>query len=164
MRRIPLEFFSFFTRVLTEPCDFGHSIIMLSSKVLDYLEIYPQHQEWIALASLSNLLSLGPWFVQPDEFLVSGESIIRNLLFGIRHAIRIGGNPMMIGYLPDSFGHIAQLPQLYKGFDIEFAAFSRGISNTRLEFMWSAPGIHHVMESLIKKRFDAGCIKTFLDQ
>jgi alpha-mannosidase len=83
--------------------------------VLDYLEIYPQHRSIIANASREDKVSLGPWYVQPDEYLVSGEALIRNLMKGIRSAIAIGGKPTLIGYLPDSFGHISQLPQIYKG-------------------------------------------------
>ena len=46
-----------------------------------------------------------------DSFLVSGESLIRNLEIGGRIARRFG-EPIEIGYLPDQFGHIAQMPQI----------------------------------------------------
>lgn len=31
----------------------------------------------------NNQLGVGPWYTQPDEFLVSGEALVRNLLYGI---------------------------------------------------------------------------------
>ncbi|MBA7709183.1 Mannosylglycerate hydrolase [subsurface metagenome] len=56
-------------------------------------------------------------YVLPDEFLVSGESIIRNLMLG--HIIgKRFGKVMKAGYIPDPFGHIAQLPQILQGCEI----------------------------------------------
>ncbi|GAG55532.1 unnamed protein product, partial [marine sediment metagenome] len=54
-------------------------------------------------------LSIGPMYILPDEFLVSGESIIRNLMIGHQIARKFG-RVMKAGYIPDPFGHIAQLP------------------------------------------------------
>jgi alpha-mannosidase len=42
-------------------------------------------------------------YTQPDVFLVSGESLVRNLLLGIGMAKKFG-KPSLVGYLPDSFG------------------------------------------------------------
>ena len=53
-----------------------------------------------------------------DEFLVGAESIVRNLAEGLRRARRFG-RPMRIGYLPDAFGHIAQMPRILRGFGID---------------------------------------------
>jgi alpha-mannosidase len=77
--------------------------------------------------------------VQPDEFLVSGEALVRNLMKGIRSAEKIGGKATRIGYLPDSFGHIGQLPQIYKEFDIGVATFARGLQTERTELWWKSP-------------------------
>src|SRR5512146_1623332 len=49
------------------------------------------------------------------EFLVSPEATIRNLLEGDRSSRRFGPK-MLVGYSPDSFGHIGQLPQILAGF------------------------------------------------
>ena len=46
-----------------------------------------------------------------DEFLVSGETIVRNLQRGMRRGAAFGG-VMDVGYLPDMFGHVAQMPQI----------------------------------------------------
>ncbi len=58
---------------------------------------------------------MGPWHVLPDEWLVSGEALIRNLRLGLSKAEALGG-AMRVGYVPDQFGHVGQLPQLFAGF------------------------------------------------
>src|SRR5437763_136072 len=75
----------------------------------DYLEIRPEQHARLRRAIASGRILIGPWYVMPDEFLVSGESIVRNLARGHRIA-REFASPMPVGYLPDVFGHVAQMP------------------------------------------------------
>lgn len=114
----------------------GQSIV-----VADYLAIRPEREAAVRELVRSGRLAIGPWYVLPDEFLVSGEALIRNLDLGRRYAAGFG-EPMATGYLPDSFGHIAQLPQILRGFGIDGAMLSRGIGDEgeRLgsEFWWEA--------------------------
>src|SRR6185295_16830426 len=77
----------------------------------DYLEVRPEAADTLRRLAASGRISLGPWMVQMDEFMVSGETMVRDLQFGIAQAAQYGG-AMPIGYLPDIFGHIAQMPQL----------------------------------------------------
>ena len=84
----------------------------------DYLAIRPEEEPRIRRLVGAGRLEVGPWHVLPDEFLVSGESIVRNLLEGRRIASRFG-NPLAVGYLPDPFGHVAQLPAILRGFGID---------------------------------------------
>jgi len=93
----------------------------------DYLEIRPHQRERIEKAAADGRLSLGPWYVLQDEFLTSGEANIRNMMFGLKTASKYG-NPIKIGYLPDSFGNISQMPQILRGFGIDNAVFGRGIN------------------------------------
>jgi mannosylglycerate hydrolase len=108
----------------------------------DYLEIHPEKREELKKYVKKGRLYIGPWYILPDEFLVSGESWIRNLLIGHKIAGEFGG-VMKVGYIPDPFGHISQLPQILRGFDIDSAIFTRGmgIEGERLgsEFIWQAP-------------------------
>jgi len=78
--------------------------------------------------------------VQPDEFLVSGESLVRNLQVGLKRATEFG-TPMYVGYVPDDFGHIEQLPQILRGVSIDSAVFWRGVGSEarKSEFRWAAP-------------------------
>jgi hypothetical protein len=83
---------------------------------------------------------MGPWYALPDEFLVSGETLVRNLQHGLGVAARFGG-AMEVGYLPDMFGHVAQMPQLLRLFGFEHAVVWRGVPAAidRSGFWWSSP-------------------------
>lgn len=106
----------------------------------DYFTVKPWNKEKIKKYVKEGRILIGPWYVLPDEFLPGGESHIRNLLLGDKLCREFGGK-MREGYLPDSFGHIAQMPQILKGFGIESAIFWRGVSNKvkTTEFIWQAP-------------------------
>lgn len=84
-------------------------------------------------------VALGPWYVMADEFLCSGESLLRNLEMGIADAQRAGGL-QRVGYLPDSFGHVAQMPRLLREFGLEVAVLWRGADAEATSFEWEAPG------------------------
>ena len=92
----------------------------------DYLEARPDRLAAIREAAARGRLSLGPWYTLPDEHLVSGESLLRNLELGLERAREIG-EPMTVGYLPDQFGHTAQMPQLLRLRGIETAVVWRGV-------------------------------------
>lgn len=106
----------------------------------DYLAVHPEQAEHLLNYGRAGRVLVGPWYVQPDEFLVSGEALVRNLLLGLRQAAPYGG-AMLVGYVPDCFGHIAQLPQIFQGFGIDNAVFWRGIDPAikQSEFWWGAP-------------------------
>jgi alpha-mannosidase len=108
----------------------------------DYLEVRPSQAAVLRAHCQSGRIQVGPWFVLADEFLVSPESLIRNLRLGHRMGEAFGG-VTKIGYVPDGFGHIAQLPQILRGFGIDNAFFWRGMGGDgdRLgtEFIWRAP-------------------------
>src|SRR5271154_3144101 len=75
----------------------------------DYFEIKPQNKKRLQDYVKKGRLFVGPWYILPDEFLVSGEATIRNLMLGHRKAEEMGA-VMKIGYIPDPFGHITQMP------------------------------------------------------
>ena len=52
----------------------------------DYLEVRPERRAALEGHITSGRVLAGPWYILPDEFLVSGESIIRNLQRGHRLA------------------------------------------------------------------------------
>ncbi|HUR77583.1 MAG TPA: glycoside hydrolase family 38 C-terminal domain-containing protein [Acidimicrobiales bacterium] len=106
----------------------------------DYLEVRPQAAAVLRRLASEGRLAMGPWYSLPDEFLVSGETIIRNLQAGIARAAEFGG-AMDVGYLPDMFGHVSQMPQIFRLFGFEHAVVWRGVPNAveRTAFMWSSP-------------------------
>ena len=92
----------------------------------DYLEIRPEAEERIRRLVGAGRLALGPWQTLMDEFLVDGESTLRNLEAGLRRSEEFG-EPMRVGYLPDMFGHVAQMPQILRAAGIENAVVWRGV-------------------------------------
>jgi mannosylglycerate hydrolase len=106
----------------------------------DYLEIRPHEAERIAGHVRSGRLAIGPWQILMDEFLVSGETLVRNLERGWRRADAFGG-PMRVGYLPDMFGHIAQMPQILRRAGLGDAVVWRGVPAAvdRHRFRWESP-------------------------
>jgi alpha-mannosidase len=108
----------------------------------DYLEIRPQEEGRIRKHVRDGRLLVGPWYVLPDEFLCGPEALVRNLLFGERGCRRFTHQkqPMeCIGYVPDPFGHISQLPQIAAGCGWDAVCLWRGVGHAPTEFRWSAP-------------------------
>ena len=95
----------------------------------DYLEIRPQNRERLEKLIKSGRLVIGPWYVMPDEFLIGGESLVRNLQLGHRICREWGADPMGCGYVTDIFGHNSQFPQILRGFGIDSALLYRGIGD-----------------------------------
>jgi len=106
----------------------------------DYLQIRPEARDRIGALAASGRLSMGPWYILMDEFLVSGETIIRDLQMGMSRASAFGG-AMEVGYLPDMFGHVAQMPQILAHAGLKQAVVWRGVPSTvtRTGFWWEAP-------------------------
>lgn len=107
----------------------------------DYCEIEPDKKEKLMKLIRDGRIVVGPWYTMPDEFLVSGESLIRNLMIGHSLAEAYGGSAMKYGYICDIFGHIAQMPQILNGFNIKGALLGRGTNyhNCPAFFIWESP-------------------------
>jgi mannosylglycerate hydrolase len=107
----------------------------------DYLEIRPENRDRLAALIKAGRIEIGPWYGMPDEFLLSGESIIRNLLRGSRIARSYGVEPCKCGYVCDIFGHNSQFPQILNGFGIDTAVLYRGIKDNSVpaEVYWESP-------------------------
>jgi alpha-mannosidase len=115
----------------------------------DYLEMRPEREGELRQFIQSGRLLIGPWYILPDEFLVSPEATIRNFLQGERDAQRFGGK-MKVGYIPDPFGHIGQMPQILNGFDIQAASVQRGLDEEPCEFWWQAPDGSRVLMAYLR--------------
>ena len=136
-------------KLLEEKPSFKYFVLDGQTVVLeDYLEIRPENRERLRKEIGNHRLFVGPWYILPDEFLVSGESLVRNLLRG--HKISGDfGHTMKVGYVPDPFGHINQLPQILNGFGIDNFIFTRGMGNEvdtlGTEFYWETPNGSRVL-------------------
>lgn len=113
----------------------GQSIV-----IDDYLELRPENEARLSALIRSGRIVIGPWWVQPDEFLPSGESHIRSFQKGIRFADRLGGS-LRVGHCADQFGHIAQMPQLMHQLGLTSACLWRGVPDSvpGWSFHWQAP-------------------------
>ncbi len=104
----------------------------------DYLAWRPQDEERIKRLVADGRLIIGPWYTQTDQIIISGESIVRNLTYGMRRCEELGPY-MNVGYMPDSFGQAGNMPQIYRQAGIESTLFWRGVSNDmveKLSFTW----------------------------
>jgi mannosylglycerate hydrolase len=122
----------------------------------DYLEIRPGRAEALRALCAAGRIALGPWYVQPDSLLPSGEAHVRNLLIG-REVGEALGPVSRVGYTPDSFGHPAQLPQILAGFGIGSFVYWRGngaeIDALPAEYDWLAPDGSRVLACHLGKGY-----------
>lgn len=109
----------------------------------DYLEVRPENKERLVSYIKSGKIFVGPWYVLPDEFLVSGESLIQNLYLGHKLSEKYGC-VSKIGYLPDTFGHSIDIPMILSKFGIDNAILWRGINLPKSEFIWYSLNRSHI--------------------
>lgn len=119
-----------------------------TSIVDEYIAIHPEDIDRIKALVNRKQLFIGPWYTQTDAMLPDSESIIRNLVIGINDTKKKYGQPMMIGYLPDTFGFNAQLPMLLNQVGIKDFIFWRGTNFKRqmnsVYFKWQSLGDNQV--------------------
>ena len=107
---------------------------------------------------------LGGMWIEPETNLVSGESLIRQLIYGQQYYQQKFGNITKVAWLPDSFGFTWQLPQIFKECGIEYfvtgklhwndtTKFPHGCfwwespDGTRLLTLMSPPNVTGVMDT-----------------
>lgn len=98
----------------------------------DYIKWRPQDKERISKLVNEGRLVIGPWYTQTDQLVISGESIVRNMYYGMKRCESFG-KYMNVGYVPDSFGQSGNMPQIYRQFGIEDTLFWRGVSDDMVE-------------------------------
>lgn len=103
-----------------------------TSIIDDYREYFKEDLELDQLLADKKII-IGPWYTQPDFFNTTSESIFRNLLYGIKLAEDYSGHFLHTAYVPDSFGHNAQMPQIYKQFGLDNFLYWRGVRKSEIE-------------------------------
>ncbi|WFO76232.1 alpha-mannosidase [Desulfurococcaceae archaeon MEX13E-LK6-19] len=110
------------------------------STIVRYLELYPnitfvqssaQYYKWIEdidkelFSKIREFINKNKWipvggmWVESDVQLITGESIARQFLYGQKYFLEKFGKIAKIGWLPDTFGFPASLPQIMKKSGIE---------------------------------------------
>lgn len=120
----------------------------------DYFALKPAMRPRVERLIRDGRILIGPWYSLVDTFSVTPECVVRNLLTGHREAKRLGGEPMKFGYSVFSFGQMAQLPQIYAGFDIHDIIFYKGADKNVLkksEFIWESPDGTQALTSRLGK-------------
>lgn len=115
----------------------------------DYLEVRPENREKLSKFIKDGRITCGPWYTLPDLYPLEGESLVRNLLKGIRVSEGFG-NCMKIGYTSFGWGQISQFPQIFAGFGIDFVITAKRVTEKRApksEFWWESPDGTKVMTS-----------------
>lgn len=111
------------------------------STALDYMEEYPEYvfacsqpqqyawmkvhypEIWkkiVAAVKRGQWEPVGSMWVEPDCNLPSGESLVRQLLYGKRFFLQEFGVDTRDVWLPDVFGYPATLPQVFREAGVEF--------------------------------------------
>ncbi|RAP30462.1 Alpha-mannosidase [Brevibacillus laterosporus] len=140
--------------------DYPYYVLDGQTSILeDYFTVKPENKERLKKLVQAGRLIIGPWYTQTDEMVVGGESIVRNLLYGIKDSEEYG-EYMKIGYLPDSFGQSAQMPMILNGFDISYSIFWRGTSERhgtdKTEFYWKTDDGSKVLVQLFPLGYAIG--------
>ena len=121
----------------------------------DYLYMRPEKEALLRKYIQKGRIVIGPWHILPDMFLVGPEAHIRNLLQGDQTTRRFGPK-MMVGYIPDPFGHPGQVPQILRGFGIETACLWRGLDEEPAEFWWQSPDGSKVLMAYLRDSYSNG--------
>ncbi len=123
----------------------------------DYLELRPAAEPRIRALVVAGRLHVGPWYTQADTLLADGEALVRNLACGVKRAEMLGG-AMRVGYMPDQFGHAAQLPQIFRLFGIDGAVMWRGVGPERPPhaFKWISPDGSEVTSLWLQDGYGSG--------
>lgn len=74
---------------------------------------------------------VGGWWVQPDCNIPSGESFVRQGLYGQRYFKEKFGVTARCGYNVDSFGHSGSLPQILKKSGMDYYVMMRPMSHEK---------------------------------
>jgi alpha-mannosidase len=104
-----------------------YTMLQSQAAVYNFVEmvdppLFEQVKKYVKSGRLE--LAGGEW-TEGDENLSSGEAISRSFLLGQRYFQSRFGKMAKIGWLPDNFGHISQLPQILKLAGCDYFYFHR---------------------------------------
>src|ERR1700722_2201134 len=105
-----------------------------------FLERYPEEadafRKFVAEGRLEIVCGLN---VMPDDNMPSGESFIRQMLYAKGYCREVLGVEVKTGWLLDTFGHHAQIPQILRLAGYDTFWFARGVEDRGKmpsDFLW----------------------------
>lgn len=107
--------------------------VVLDSMEHFYPDIFKKLQQ---RARTGNFIPATSSWVQMDENLSDGESLVRQFLYGQKYSKEKFGHYVRFAWQPDVFGHPETMPQIAKKAGIEFYLFDRPHDPTRPRIIW----------------------------
>ena len=104
---------------------------------------------------------VGGWWIEPDINCPSGESLVRQGLYGQRFFMEKFGRKVRVGMNPDSFGHPGSLPQILRGQELESYFFMRPGTHEKPDlpapiFLWRSPDGSEILTIQIISSYNGG--------
>ncbi len=111
-----------------------------------YIQSSAQYYEWVEhndkglFSEVSRLIKLGRWiiaggmWIESDANIIDGESLVRQFLYGQRYFLSRFGKLAKIGWLPDTFGFSANLPQILRKSGIDVFVSWRIVTHELTQF------------------------------
>ncbi|MFW9806780.1 MAG: glycoside hydrolase family 38 C-terminal domain-containing protein, partial [Candidatus Thorarchaeota archaeon] len=94
----------------------------------DYFEIREERKDELLEQIREGKITVGPWYLLPDLWLIGGESLLRNIEYSHELTAQHHIPQMKIGYLPDMFGHPCAIPQILSDLtDFKAVVLWRGV-------------------------------------
>jgi alpha-mannosidase len=87
-------------------------------------------------AKTGNFVPVSSGWVQTDENVVDGESLVRQFLYGQKYSKDKFGHYIRAAWQPDVFGHPVSMPQIAKKAGVEFYLFNRPHDPSRPPVIW----------------------------
>ncbi len=122
----------------------------------DYLEIRPEKEELVRNLIFSKKLFIGPFYCLVDEFLTDKTCFAKNLEIGIKTALDFGCTDF-IGYLPDTFGHSKNVPDILRDFGIDKCIVWRGCGDFPSDFKWCGMDTVNLVRGYFQDVFSLKC-------
>jgi alpha-mannosidase len=112
---------------------------------------------------------VGGWWIEPDVNIPSGESLVRQGLYGQLTLHRLFGHYATVAFNPDSFGHTGTLPQILKLQRMDTYIFMRpGPSEKSLPadlFWWEGTDGTRILTYRIPISYnDSGSVRNRIEQ
>lgn len=122
----------------------------------DYLELRPEKENLVRTLIRNKKLFIGPFYCLVDEFLTDRICFSKNLELGMKRAIDLGCTNFL-GYLPDTFGHSANIVEILREFGIDKAIVWRGCGDFPAEFKWCGMDTVNLVRGYFNDIFALDC-------